>query len=108
MDRLSDDCELLGVFERDIGWRGLFRCSFSQAAEGRATTAGGVDDKPFFSVASLRIDIPALRRSGDQHETRHRSHFAEAFVFGGSRGAAARHLNAVNAVIVCRVDGGWF
>ena len=100
MDRLADDGEIFRILQRDVGGPSLLRRRVGQTAISSAAPTRSVDHVTFFGAAGLSIDIPILRRSGDQHDARHRAHFAEAIVFGCGGRAAASHLQAENAVVV--------
>ena len=67
-----------------------------------------MNDHTFFHAAFGGGDAPLLRGGVNEHQARHRAHFAEALPFGGSGSAAAGHLDAEHGVVVGGIDGRGF
>ncbi len=84
------------------------RCGLHKRAVARFAPRNGMNDYTLFDAALRGRDAPLVRRSVDDHQARHRAHFAEAFPFGGCGGAAPRHLQAEDGVIVGRIHRGSF
>ena len=84
------------------------RCGVGERTVGGFSARLGVNDDALCDVAACSGNIPFLRCCFDEHEPRHRAHFAEALPFRRSSSAAAGHLDAKSSVIVGGIDRSRF
>jgi hypothetical protein len=93
--RLTEDLEVLGIFQRDVLWHRQRRGLVGQRAVFHATSTRPMDDFAFFRRQAVLEDVPGLRGGGDEHRARGRAglaqdlpHPADAVAAGGQLRAA--------------------
>jgi hypothetical protein len=96
--RAAEEVPVLGVLELHLARRLELRGGGRDLAEADLPARRSVNDGAVLSVAVRRVDLPALRRGGDQHLARGRAGLAEVFLRSADRLAAAGRHRAPDAV----------
>ncbi len=103
-DGLADQLEARCRLQRHFLWNGLGCRRLNQAAIGSAASACGVNDLPGLGRARIRRNVPATRRSVDQHHTGAGTGLAHLLVNTANGEGTAGDLVAQQRVCVTAQD----
>ncbi len=102
LGRLADDTEILRILELDVLlWLEVSRF-LGEFPVRQFFPRRGVDYVSWLSAAGCRFDVPLRGRGGDEHGASGRAGLAHPLPLAPGAAAAARHLDAVNRVVVDR------